>query len=87
MKHGKKLLIYFISLEFFLFCAVTAVTAQTPQQIAKNAFRATVILVMEDAEGQPSLGSGFFVGDGQIATNYMLLKVPQGATGNWSAKR
>ena len=76
MKHGKKLLIYFISLEFFLFCAVTAVTAQTPQQIAKNAFRATVILVMEDAEGQPSLGSGFFVGDGQIATN---LHVVEGA--------
>ena len=32
---------------------------------------------MEDANGQPlSLGSGFFVGDGQIATN---LHVVEGA--------
>lgn len=50
---------------FFLFCVATAVTAQTPQQIAQKAFRSTVLLVMEDTNGQPlSLGSGFFVGVG-----------------------
>jgi len=62
---------------FFLFCVATVATAQTPQQIAQKAFRSTVLLVMEDANGQPlSLGSGFFVGDGQIATN---LHVVEGA--------
>ena len=62
---------------FFLFCIATVATAQTPQQIAKKAFQSTVLLVMEDANGQPlSLGSGFFVGDGQIATN---LHVVEGA--------
>lgn len=63
---------------FFLFCIVAISTAQTPQQIAQKAFRSTVLLVMEDTNGQPlSLGSGFFVGDGQIATN---LHVVEGAT-------
>ena len=37
-------------------------TAQTPQQIAKSALAATVLIVMEDASGQTlSTGSGFFV--------------------------
>ena len=46
---------------FFLFCIVAISTAQTPQQIAQKAFRSTVLLVMEDTNGQPlSLGSGFF---------------------------
>ena len=77
MKQQKRLFTYFAHLGFFLFCAVTVATAQTPQQIAQKAFRATVILVMEDAKGQPlSFGSGFFVGDGQIATN---LHVVEGA--------
>jgi hypothetical protein len=52
--------------------------AQTAQQIAKKAFSSTVLLVMEDAHGQPvSLGSGFFVRDGEIASN---LHVIEGAT-------
>jgi len=77
MKQGKRLFTYFVPLGFFLFCAVTVATAQTPQQIAQKAFRSTVLLVMEDANGEPlSLGSGFFVGDGQIATN---LHVVEGA--------
>lgn len=51
--------------------------AQTAQEIAKKAFGSTVLLVMEDAKGQPlSLGSGFFVRDGQIASN---LHVVEGA--------
>ena len=62
---------------FFLFCIATVATAQTPQQIAQKAFQSTVLLVMEDTNGQPlSLGSGFFVGEGQIATN---LHVVEGA--------
>ena len=74
-KYQKKSLIYFVSPVFVLLCVVTATTAQTPQQIAQKAFRSTVLLVMEDANGQPlSLGSGFFVGDGQIATNLHVVE-------------
>jgi hypothetical protein len=48
--------------------------AQTAQEIAKNAFGATVLLVMEDANGQPlSLGSGFCVGDGKLASNIHVI--------------
>jgi S1-C subfamily serine protease len=51
--------------------------AQTAQEIAKKAFGATVLLVMEDTNGQPlSLGSGFVVRDGEIASN---LHVAEGA--------
>ena len=61
-----------------LLCGIPAANAQTPQQIAKKAFGATVLLVMEDANGQPiSIGCGFFVRNGQIATN---LHVVEGAT-------
>ena len=77
MEHQKKILTRFASLVLLLLCVVTVATAQTPQQIAQKAFRSTVLLVMEDANGQPlSLGSGFFVGKGQIATN---LHVVEGA--------
>jgi len=49
--------------------------AQTAQEIAKKAFGSTVLLVMEDANGQPlSLGSGFFVHDGEIASNLHVVQ-------------
>lgn len=65
------------SLVFLIFCVLNVVIAQTPQQIAQKAFSSTVLLVMEDKNGQTlSLGSGFFVGQGQIATN---LHVVEGA--------
>jgi hypothetical protein len=51
--------------------------AQTAQEIARKAFTSTVLLVMEDANGQPlSLGSGFFVRDDEVASN---LHVVEGA--------
>lgn len=66
-----------------LCCAILAVLgaipayAQTAQEIAKKAFGSTVLLVMEDTNGQPrSLGSGFVVRSGEIATN---LHVVEGA--------
>ena len=50
-------------------------TIQTPQQIAKKALASTVLIVMEDANGQPvSSGSGFFVGRGMIATNLHVVE-------------
>ena len=78
IKHEKHYLRFSASLVLFLFFALTIATAQTPQQVAQKAFRSTVLLVMEDKNGQPlSLGSGFFVKQGQIATN---LHVVEGAT-------
>lgn len=61
-----------------LFLIASAAHAQTAQEIAKKAFDSTVLLVMEDANGQMlSLGSGFFVRDGEIASN---LHVVEGAS-------
>ena len=75
MEYNKKLLLPFIGLGLFLFCGITAANAQSPQQIAKKALASTVLLVMEDANGQPlSLGSGFFVRNGQVATNLHVIK-------------
>ena len=74
---GQFLWVPFIVLLILLLCGIPPANAQTPQQIAKKAFGSTVLLVMEDANGQPlSIGSGFFVRNGQIATN---LHVVEGA--------
>jgi hypothetical protein len=60
------------------FVGANSAYAQTAQQIAKKVFRSTVLLVMEDANGQPlSLGSGFFVREDGIASN---LHVVEGAS-------
>ena len=49
--------------------------AQTPQQIAQKVFASTVLLVMEDTNGQPlGLGSGFFVKPNQVATNLHVVE-------------
>ena len=84
MKGKKKLLqlgqavcLPFMVFLISLLCGIPAANAQTPQQIAKKAFGSTVLLVMEDTNGQPlSIGSGFFVRNDQIATN---LHVVEGA--------
>ena len=56
----------------------TVAYTQTAQDIAKRAFSSTVLLVMEDSNGQPlSLGSGFFVREGEVASN---LHVVEGAS-------
>jgi hypothetical protein len=53
---------------------------RSAQDVAKRAFASTVLLVLEDASGQPrSLGSGFFVREGEVATN--LHVVAGGARG------
>lgn len=62
-----------------LFLAVlpSLVLSQTAQEIARKAFGSTVLLVMEDANGQPlSFGSGFLVRNGEVASN---LHVVEGA--------
>ena len=49
--------------------------AQTPGEVARKAFASTVLIVLEDATGQPtSLGSGFFVTGNQVATNLHVIE-------------
>lgn len=58
-----------------LILGAISASAQTAQEIAKKAFRSTVLLVMEDANGRPlSLGSGFLVRAGEIATNLHVIE-------------
>ena len=63
----------FAPIIIFINCAKSS--GQTAKQIANEAFDSTVLLVMEDSNGQPSsLGSGFFVSEGIIATNLHVIK-------------
>lgn len=49
--------------------------AQNARQIAQRTFPSVVLLVLEDANGQPvSLGSGFFVRQNVIATNKHVIE-------------
>ena len=51
------------------------VRAQVARQVAQSSFPSVVLLVMEDANGQPiSLGSGFFVRTNVIASNFHVIE-------------
>ena len=55
------------------------VHGQTPQEIARKAFGSVVLLVMQDSNSQPtSLGSGFFVRKGIVATNVHVVGTASG---------
>lgn len=75
MKHitvcEEKLLYSLTVLAFLLFYGTVVSHAQPPEQIAENALNATVLLTMQPNNSQ---GSGFFVGEGLIATNYHVIK-------------
>lgn len=54
---------------------VSITRAQVARQIAQKTFPSVVLLIMEDANGQSvSMGSGFFVRDGVIATNLHITE-------------
>ena len=56
-------------------CAGAPAQAETARQIAQKTLGSVVLLVMEDANGQPfSLGSGFFIRDGIVATNLHVIR-------------
>lgn len=60
---------------FSSFAACNQAEAQTARQVALNSFPSVVLLVMEDANGQPvSLGSGFFVRENVIASNFHVIE-------------
>ena len=65
----------FLCVTFLLLLGARSAQPQTVQKIAKKAFGSTVLLVIEDANGQPlSLGSGFFVRAGEIASNLHVVE-------------
>ena len=68
MKNKRDVLGILTRLGLLLYCGIIAVNAQTPEEIAQNALNSTVVLNMESA------GSGFFIGDGLIATNYHVIE-------------
>ncbi len=64
-----------MSLAFLLLCDIATANVLTPQEIAQKALDATVLLVMEDANGKViGVGSGFFVRTNQIATNFHVIE-------------
>lgn len=59
----------------FPFCITTVTFAQTPEQIAEKALAATVYLEMKDKTGETlGFGSGFFVSENLVATNYHVIE-------------
>jgi hypothetical protein len=75
---GTARLIGFIWSAALLLFVTSDAKAQSAQEVAKRSFGSTVLLVMEDANGQPlSLGSGFFARDNEIVSN---LHVVEGAS-------
>ena len=73
MIYTKKSLRNLTILAVLLFSGLIAVVAQGPEKIAQEALRSTVLLKMQLANGR-SLGSGFFIEGGLIATNYHVIK-------------
>jgi tetratricopeptide (TPR) repeat protein len=54
--------------------AQTKRTELTARQIAQRTFPSVVVLVAEDRSGDSYLGSGFFVDDDVVVTNYHVIK-------------
>jgi hypothetical protein len=66
--------IYIIPLIIF-FLNTVDVFAQKAERIARSSFSSTLLLVMEDSNGQPtSLGSGFVVAENIVASNLHVIE-------------
>ena len=64
-----------ILLILFVVCILSPLSfALTPEQIAQTALGSTVLVTITDTAGQSYFGSGFVIGDGQIATNYHVIE-------------
>ena len=64
-----------VLLSLFLLCSLPPLSpALTPQEIAQTALGSTVLIVITDTLGRSSLGSGFVIGEGQIATNAHVIE-------------
>jgi hypothetical protein len=70
-----------------LVCAAPA-QDKTAKQIAQAAFPSTVLLTTQDAAGQPLLiGSGFFVAEHVIATNFHVIRGAANGSGRLVGQR
>ena len=78
MKHQNKSLwqlLLIIPVIVLIFCTISTASAQTVPEIAEKALAATVYLEMQDSNGETlGFGSGFFVRENLIATNYHVIK-------------
>lgn len=64
----------FVPFILMLVCRMSAGNTLTPEEIAKSALDATVLIVMVDTNGEvSSAGSGFFVFSNLIATNFHVI--------------
>lgn len=68
IKIGLAAIVLFLSI-------LSIVKGQTASQIAQRCYSSVVLLVMEDSNGQPlSFGSGFFVKQNIVATNFHVIE-------------
>lgn len=72
MYKAKLMFSFMLSLGLLCF-GINVVVGQSPNIIAQKTKASTVLLEMKGANGQPSQGSGFFVGNGLVATNYHVI--------------
>ena len=63
-----------IALMLTLFWFALVALALTPEEIAGIALESTVLIRMENTRNESYIGSGFVIGDGQIATNYHVIE-------------
>ena len=70
----RKLLLSFMVGGLMLFYGTTVATALTPQEIGRISRGSTVLLEINDAKGNRSMGSGFVIHDDKIATNYHVVE-------------
>ena len=74
MRNPRKALLRFTALGLISFLIAAAASAQNDEQLAEKALAATVYLEMADKDNNIlGFGSGFFVGQNQIATNFHVI--------------
>lgn len=75
MRNPGKALLRFTALGLISSLITAAASAQNNEQLAEKALAATVYLEMADKEDNTlGFGSGFFVGQSQIATNFYIIE-------------
>ena len=68
-------LLRLLSVSIGLTAFAPAALSQTASDVARKAFPSVVMIVMEDANGQPNtIGSGFFVSGNVVASNFHVIE-------------
>ncbi|RKU30719.1 hypothetical protein C6497_03310 [Candidatus Poribacteria bacterium] len=71
---------YLSVLIFLLLVFAPRADTQSAQHLAKTLSASTVILEIRDANGRVSHGTGFFIGEGLIATNHHVIEAARSGT-------